>query len=500
MGNTNYVVAFELSSSKISGAVGIETHEGIMILATASTPVDGFISKGVVRNVDKTSESINSIINTLETNLHNSGRENVSIKKAYISIAGLTVHTINSRVTKGFDNYTKITAAITDELENENDIIFNIPKGYKRIGVVTQEYRTDGKVENNPIGAHAMQLECNYLNIVIKEQFFKQLNECFNNAKLEIADSFVAARMDAEIMLTKDACRNGCALVNIGAETTTISIYNNNFLRNLAVLPLGSDNITMDICAEQVSYDEAEEMKITRGYMSPNNETEPVNTETLNNIINARMYEILQNVKYQIEESNDPVDSIVFTGGGSRLKNFKLLIDEYLPNFRTEIKDTPTFTLLSAPGVNTTDVFSTALYGLLTRGKENCCEIPEPKNNNGSLFGEEDFRPVQPQDDAAAREEERRRAEDEESAKREKEAEEKRRKKEAEKEKEEEKEIEQPVAKKKKEKKNWGIGRMFNEWFNSATHGDEEDDDEEESNEEQNEENDEKKNKKENNK
>lgn len=493
MGNTNYVVAFELSSSKISGAVGIETHEGIMILATASTPVDGFISKGVVRNVDKTSESINSIINTLETNLHNAGRENVSIKKAYISIAGLTVHTINSRVTKGFDNYTKITAAITDELENENDIIFNIPKGYKRIGVVTQEYRTDGKVENNPIGAHAMQLECNYLNIVIKEQFFKQLNECFNNARLEIADSFVAARMDAEIMLTKDACRNGCALVNIGAETTTISIYNNNFLRNLVVLPLGSNNITMDICAEQVSYDEAEEMKITRGYMSPNNETEPVNTETLNNIINARMYEILQNVKYQIEESSDPVDSIVFTGGGSRLKNFKLLIDEYLPNFRTEIKDTPTFTLLSAPGVNTTDVFSTALYGLLTRGKENCCEIPETKNSNGSLFGEEDFRPVQPRDDVAAREEERRRAEEEERARIEREAEEERRRKEIEAEKEREKDKEQTATKKKKKSKGgWGIGRIFSDWIDSATHGDEEDD-------EDNEENNEKKKKKENN-
>ncbi len=66
MGQTNYIVAIELSSSKIKGAVGIETYNGITILATASTPVDGFISKGVVRNVDKTSEAISYIINSLE--------------------------------------------------------------------------------------------------------------------------------------------------------------------------------------------------------------------------------------------------------------------------------------------------------------------------------------------------------------------------------------------------------------------------------------------------
>ena len=62
MGNTYYIVAIEVSSSKISGAVGIETTEGMRILSTASIEFDGFVSKGIVRNVDKTSEAITSII------------------------------------------------------------------------------------------------------------------------------------------------------------------------------------------------------------------------------------------------------------------------------------------------------------------------------------------------------------------------------------------------------------------------------------------------------
>mgnify|MGYP003294720385 CR=1 FL=1 len=87
MGNTYYIVAIELSSSKITGVVGIETTEGMRILATASTPVEGFISKGVVRNVDKTSDAINSIINMLESDLRDTAKEDIVFNKArYIKL------------------------------------------------------------------------------------------------------------------------------------------------------------------------------------------------------------------------------------------------------------------------------------------------------------------------------------------------------------------------------------------------------------------------------
>ena len=38
MGNTNYITAIELSSSKVSGAVGIEAYDGIKILAIFVIP------------------------------------------------------------------------------------------------------------------------------------------------------------------------------------------------------------------------------------------------------------------------------------------------------------------------------------------------------------------------------------------------------------------------------------------------------------------------------
>ena len=137
----------------------------------------------------------------------------------------------------------------------ENDNSFNTPQGYRRVEAISQEYKLDGKPDKNPVGAPTRHIEGNYLNIIVKEQFLDQLNDCFRQAEIDIEDSFCAARMDADIILPADARRNGCALVNIGADTTTIVIYKNDMMRKLAVVPLGSNNITMDLCSLQISKD-----------------------------------------------------------------------------------------------------------------------------------------------------------------------------------------------------------------------------------------------------
>ena len=52
--------------------------------------------------------------------------------------------------------------------------------------------------------------------------------------------------------------RSGCALVDFGADTTTISVYKNNILRYLSVLPLGGNTITRDITSLQMEEQDAE--------------------------------------------------------------------------------------------------------------------------------------------------------------------------------------------------------------------------------------------------
>ena len=247
--------------------------------------------------------------------------------------------------------------------------------------------------------------------------------------------------------------------MNIGAETTTISIYNNDKPKMLTVLPLGSNNITRDLTAELISFAQAEEIQFIRGYKSTSNENDGIDNETVSKVIYARMGEILKNVRYQIEESGERVHHIVFTGGGSKLKNLKELLDEFLPNFSTEIKSEPQLNLISESGVNVYGVITTALYGLLKQGKANCCE--EIRTNtqsavpqNTEIFTQSEMEGTNEQEENELNE--KKRIEEEERRKA----------------KEEEKKRRELERKKQKEarKNSWkGIGNIFQEWLTNAT-------------------------------
>ena len=95
--------------------------------------------------------------------------------------------------------------------------------------------------------------------------------------------------------------RSGCALVDFGADTTTISVYKNNILRYLSVLPLGGNTITRDITSLQMEEQDAEKLKLQYGNALYEEEEESetpavcaledgraIELATLNNIIGAR--------------------------------------------------------------------------------------------------------------------------------------------------------------------------------------------------------------------
>lgn len=369
MGTRNYITAIEIGSSKVAGTVGVATYEGINIIAYASEPVDGFISKGVVRNVDAAGACLTNIINRLEAQLDNK----VTIEKAYTTIGGISVRSVKSTVKREFDEYKKITPEIIDAMAIENDNEFVVPEGYQKVQVIVQDYKLDGSVNTAPAGFHTRSIEGSYLNIIINEQFMKQLGESFEMAKIEIVDSFTAAKLEADILLNKDD-KHSCALVNMGAETTTISIYTNELLRKLVVLPLGGENITRDISTQHISREEAESIKIFKGYGATGSDNSLIANENLNKIIAARIEEILLNIKHQIESSGEKVGHIFFTGGAAKLKNLKTLLDEHLQDYTTRIITEPTLRCFNDSGLSlASDAITPTLFGLLSTGKENCC-------------------------------------------------------------------------------------------------------------------------------
>ena len=103
------------------------------------------------------------------------------------------------------------------------------------LDVAPQEYKIDNNLQADPVGVAGKRITGNFLNIVARASLKKNLEHSFEQAKVEIADLLIAPIALANAVLTESEMRSGCALVDFGADTTTVSVYKNNILRFLSV-------------------------------------------------------------------------------------------------------------------------------------------------------------------------------------------------------------------------------------------------------------------------
>ena len=393
MAVTDFIVAIELGSSKISGIAGKKLPDGsIQILATASENASGCIRKGVIYNLDKTTQSLTSIIKKLESTLK------ASIGKVYIGMGGQSLRTIRNTEVRHMDEDTKISQELIDELKDSNRAVPIV--GYQILGVAPQEYKVGNDLIVDPVGVQTDHIEARFLNIIARKNVKENAAKCCDLVPIEIAEDaedLIAPLALADAVLTSSEKRSGCVLVDFGADTTTVSVYKNNILRHLAVIPLGGNNITRDICSQQIEEDDAETLKIrfAQAYVEPTeNEDEnksyklengcSINAILLEDIVEARLNEILDNVANQIVLSgyeNKLLAGAVITGGGINLKNME---EAFVKRTKIEKIRVAKDTHISLKGMEIKkDGTNNTLIALLAAGKVNCClmmpEQPKPE-------------------------------------------------------------------------------------------------------------------------
>jgi cell division protein FtsA len=386
---TDFIAAIELGSSKIAGIAGRKNDDGsIRILAWAkedSSPA--LIRKGVILNLAKTAESLTSVINKLEHSL------NSSIDKVYVGIGGQSLHTVKHTVVRYLEDETVISQELIDRICHENRGA--APDDPDILDVAPQEYKVGNTLQTEPVGILANYIEGRFMNIVARTTIRKNLKHCFSQAKIEIAGMFPSPLVTAKAVLTEDEMRAGCALVDFGADTTTVSVYKGNILRFLSVIPLGGNTITHDITSLGIEEREAEELKLTHGNALSDHEAEAQRTiplkdnrttielSELNNIIGARAEELTANVLNQIKLSDYAdklLSGIVITGGGANLRNMDKLICKESKTERIRVAAAPHFDVKPQEYAGLKDGTLNTLFGLLAAGTENCCRpvVKEP--------------------------------------------------------------------------------------------------------------------------
>ncbi len=376
MVQSGFIAAIDLGTSKITGVIARKNEDNVIsVLACETTPSKHSIRRGLVYNIEDTGANVRKVINKLENRL------SVKIAKVYVSVAGQSLHAIKHTINKQLSSSGIVTENVIDQMRKEAEKF--LPEMSKLYKIADVEYVINGKSESQPVGVTTTQIEANYQMIVGRPNIITNINKSIiDRANLEIADYVVGPLASANISLNDNEKELGCAFIDFGAGTSSLSIYKGGKLRYMVEIPFGGAVITRDICDLNFIEDDAESYKVKFGKTHETQEPGFFNAFTakpdidlskFNYVIEMRIREIVDNIEQQIKLSGYEGQlggGVVITGGASQLKNLHLYLEKKLsmPVRKASAKKT---SINNFPEL-ANDPSLTQALGLLLYGWENC--------------------------------------------------------------------------------------------------------------------------------
>lgn len=284
-------------------------------LAVGQAPTEG-MRLGYITNTDQIAHSIQSALTQAEKVI------GYKIKSAFISIGGIGLGSSISNgsvvVSRADQEITHldIEKALADSEESlellNKKILHIIPLGYK----------LDGKdVHGRPEGMKGIKLEVKTLFITCTKQNIEDLITACALAHVEVEDVIASPIASSLILLGQKQKAAGCALVDIGAETVSIAVFENNLLLSLQVFQIGGMDITKDIALGfKIALEEAESIKLGSviGGDYPK--------KKIDEIIEARLgdiFELIGNHLKRLRRNELLPAGVIFTGGGAHINRIE---------------------------------------------------------------------------------------------------------------------------------------------------------------------------------
>lgn len=246
----------------------------------------------------------------------------ISLTRAFASIGGIGLGAVTSAgsvvISRADSEITELDVKKAVTVSRE-EIPASLAANRKIIHTVPLSYKVDGKpVPGKPEGLRGSKLEVKTFFITCFEHHLNDLLETLHEAGVEVEDVVAAPIAASLVTLTKQQKMAGCVLANIGSETVSIVVFENNLPISLEVFPIGSNDITNDIALGlRVPLEEAEDIKRGSivGSMYPR--------KKLDEIIAARLSDIFELIEAHLKKigrSGLLPAGIVLTGGGSAIE------------------------------------------------------------------------------------------------------------------------------------------------------------------------------------
>lgn len=251
------------------------------------------------------------------------------IDKAYVSVGGIG---LGSYISEGSVVISRADSEITEldiekaTAESEKNIPRPVIQNKRIIHTIPIEYKIDGNpiLSQDPVGMKGMKLDCKVLYITCLEHHVVELINAVTGAGIEIADVMATPLAASLVTLSKSEKIAGCVLANIGSETVSMVVYEDDIPIALEVFPIGSNNVTHDIAlGMKVSLEEAEKIKKDRDRgIVP----EEFPKKKLDDIVIARMSDIFEMIDATLKKMNKSgmlPAGVIISGGGSGIINIE---------------------------------------------------------------------------------------------------------------------------------------------------------------------------------
>jgi len=287
----------------------------------------------------------------------------IKIKRAFISVGGIS---LRGELSSGSTIISKADGEVTslDINKTLQDCEDNLNLNNKKvIQAFPISFRLDGKeVLGRLEGMRGNKLEVKTLILTYSMQHLEDLIAAIAEAGVETIDIIASPIALGQIALSEKQKIAGVGLVNIGHQTTSLSVFENGLPISIHTFSIGSSDITNDIALGfKIPLEEAERLKQGDSFSPPKTDQPRTEKKKLDEIIEARLsdiFELVENHLKKIKRSGLLPAGVVFTGGGANIAGLpelsKLVLklpsslgtSEIFGNTKTKLRDSSWFTAL----------------------------------------------------------------------------------------------------------------------------------------------------------
>lgn len=378
------VAGLDIGTSAVRLAVGHvrRADDGRMqinIVGASRVQSEG-VQRGVVTSIEDLISSISSVLEDVE---RTSGQP---VESVWLGVNGPYILTQDS---KGVVAVAKTNGEISPEdaaraISAARTV--PMPLNYDVLHVLPRSFTVDGQSAiKDPVGMTGMRLEVDTKIVYAMSTHMKNLTRAVYRTGIDVEDAVLGILAVGEAVATPRQKELGVAVVNVGASSTSVVVYEEGVTLHVAVMPIGTQHVTNDIAMGlRTAIDVAERVKTDYGHAVPKDiskkeiidlgslggdEREVASRHYVAEIIQARVAEICEKVDIELGKvgrSGLLPAGVLVTGGGAKLSGFTDVAKDML---RLPASLGHAYDVTSVAGTSADLAFTTAI-GLVKWGAE----------------------------------------------------------------------------------------------------------------------------------